>query len=140
MKVVLPFCKRLVAPTFVALTACATATVAELAGSEWRPTQIGSTSVSSQSKLFVQFKSDRKLTGYGGCNRFFGQYAISGNEIKIGPVGATRMACPKPVMDLEMALFAVLETAKMFRRNENILVLLDARRKEQARLIQTNGD
>ena len=140
MKLVLQFRKCLVALTLVMLTACTFATGEELAGSEWRLTRIGSSAILSQSKLFLQFKGDNKLAGYGGCNRFFAQYTISGNEIKIGPVGGTRMACPKPVMDLEMAFFAVLETAKMFRRNKTVLVLLDTKRKEQARLIQTGAD
>lgn len=138
MTVALPFFNRLVAVTFVMLTACASTTSVELVGSGWRPTQIGSSAVSSRSNLFVQFKGDDKLSGYGGCNSFFAQYTISGNEIRIGPVGATRMACPKPIMDMEMALFVVLETAKMFRRNDTSLVLLDANRKVQARLIQTD--
>src|SRR5262249_24559097 len=79
-----------------------------LAGSEWRPSRIGTSAVSSGARLFVQFKSAGQLAGHGGCNRFFGQYKISGNEISIGPVGATRMACAEPVMVLEMAFFSAL--------------------------------
>jgi heat shock protein HslJ len=111
-----------------------------LAGSEWRPSRIGTSAVSPEVRLFEQFKSADQLAGHGGCNRFFGQYKISGNEISIGPVGATRMACAEPVMALEMAFFSALERAKSFRRDKTKLVLFDASGKEQASLIQTDWD
>ena len=113
---------------------------ANLAGSEWRPSRIGTSAVSPEARLFVQFKGAGQLAGHGGCNRFFGQYKISGNEISIGPVGATRMACAEPVMALEMAFFSALERAKSFRRDKTTLVLFDASGKEQASLIQTDWD
>ncbi len=135
----LQYFNRLAAVSFLMLAGCTSINSMELVGSEWRPTQIGSSTVSSRSKLLLRFDDGGKLSGYGGCNRFFGQYTISGNKIRIGPVGSTRMACPKPVMDMETALFAALETAKMFLRSKTNLVLLDADREEQARLIQTDG-
>jgi heat shock protein HslJ len=96
--------------------------------------------VSPEARLFVQFKSAGRLAGHGGCNRFFGQYKISGNEISIGPVGATRMACAEPVIAREMAFFSALERAKSFRRDKTKPVLFDASGKEQASLIQTDWD
>jgi heat shock protein HslJ len=108
-----------------------------LAGSEWRPNRIGTLAVSPEARLFVQFRTAGQLAGHGGCNRFFGQYKISGNEISIGPVGAPRMACTEPVMTLEMAFFSALKRAKSFRRDN---VLSDASGKEQASLIQTDWD
>ena len=111
-----------------------------LAGSEWRPSRIGTSAVSPEARLFVQFKSAGQLAGYGGCNRFFGQYEISGNEIRIGPVGATRMACAESVMALEMAFISALAGAKSFRRDKATLVLFNASGKEQASLIQTDWD
>ena len=140
MKVMPPISIRLVTCILMVLGASTFALAAELAGSEWRPTQIGSSAVLEQSKLFVHFKGDGKLAGHGGCNRFFGEYEISGNKIKIGPVGSTRMACPQPVMDLEMAFFTALETAKTFRRDKAGLMLFDAKGKEQVELIQTDWD
>jgi heat shock protein HslJ len=111
-----------------------------LAGSEWRPSRIATSAVSPEARLFVQFKSAGQLAGHGGCNRFFGQYKISGNEISIGPVGATRMACAEPVIAREMAFFSALERAKSFRRDKTKPVLFDASGKEQASLIQTDWD
>jgi len=111
-----------------------------LAGSEWRPSWIGTSEVSLKAGMFVQFKSAGKLAGHGGCNRFFGQYKISGNEIRIGSLGATRMACAEPIMALEMAFFSALEETKSFRRDKTKLVLFNASGAEQTRLIQTDWD
>jgi heat shock protein HslJ len=122
------------------LTAGTAAIAGELAGSEWRPSKIGKTVISTEAGLFVQFKGDGKLAGHGGCNRFFGQYKILGNEIEIGSVSATRMACPELTMNREMDFFAALEWAKSFRRDKTNLVLFDATGKQQARLIQTDWD
>lgn len=140
MKVKPPISIRLVTCILMMLAASTFAVAAELAGSEWRPTQIGSSAVLEQSKLFVQFKGDGKLAGHGGCNRFFGQYEISGNKIKMGPVGSTRVGCPQPVMDLERAFFAALGTAKTFRRDKAGLMLFDAKGNERVELIQTDWD
>src|SRR5262245_49762869 len=111
-----------------------------LAGSEWRPSRIGTSAISSQARLFVQFKSGGQLAGHGWCNLFFGQYQIWGNEICIVPVSATRMACAEAVMALEMAFFSALERAKSFRRDKTKLALFDALGTEQASLIQTDWD
>ena len=138
MKVVLLFWKSLLTCTLVMLAAPTSAVGEELVGSEWHLIRIGSSAVSPPSKLSIQFKGGGKLTGHGGCNRFFGQYKITADKIEIGPVGATRMTCPGPIMNLEIAFFAVLETAKTFHRDKTNLLLLDETGKEQARLIQAD--
>ena len=124
----------------ILISPSAPACAVNLAGSEWRPSRIGTSAISPEARLFVQFKSAGQLAGHGGCNRFFGQYKISGNAISIGPVGATRMACAEPLMTLEMAFFSGLEGAKTFRRDKTKLVLFDASGKELASLIQTDWD
>jgi len=125
---------------FILILPSALHSAVNLAGSEWRPSWIGTSAASPKASLFVHFKSAGKLTGHGGCNRFFGQYKISGNEISIGPIGSTRMACAESVMALEMAFFSALEGAKSFRRDKTKLVLFKASGTEQASLIQTDWD
>jgi|SRR5262245_743831 len=125
---------------FILILPSALHSAVNLAGSEWRASRIGTSAVSREANLIVQFKSGGKLAGHGGCNRFFGEYKISGNEISIGPIGSTRMACAESVMALEMAFFSALEGAKSFRRDKTKLVLFKASGTEQASLIQTDWD
>jgi heat shock protein HslJ len=51
--------------------------------------------------------NDKKVTGNGGCNSFFGTYRLSaGNKISFSDIGSTKMACPD--MDVESQFFQVL--------------------------------
>ena len=54
--------------------------------------------------------------------------------LRIGPLGATRRACPPPAMAQEAAFFAALEAARGFRVQRGLLVLLDADGRPLARL------
>jgi heat shock protein HslJ len=45
-----------------------------------------------------------RLTGTGGCNRFFTEIRLSrARDLAFGPIGATRMACPEPAASAESA-------------------------------------
>jgi heat shock protein HslJ len=140
LKYLRQFTPILLLTAFVLMLPSALYGTVNLAGSEWRPSRIGTSVVSPGANLFVQFKDAGKLAGHGGCNRFFGQYKISGNDINIGPIGSTRMACAESVMALEKAFLSALEGAKSFRRDKAKLMLFDASGKEQASLIQTDWD
>ena len=49
------------------------------------------------------------MAGKGGCNRYFGGAALTGQQLAVSEIGATRMACPPPAMTEESAYFAALE-------------------------------
>ena len=110
---------------------------ADLSGSEWRPSLISASEPPSEAKISVAFKDNGQVTGSGGCNRFFGPYAISGNTIKIGPIASTRKGCPG-ITHVEMAFFAALEAAKTFEREGDTLVLFDASGVEVAEFVEAD--
>ena len=127
----------------LALTLAITSTLAaaqRLAGSEWRPTEIGDIKVPAGSEMFVRFGSESKLEGHGGCNQFFGTYTLAGDGIEIGPLGATRMACSEPVMDIEIRFLKALESASRFMRDRIELWLTDTGGNPVVRLIQSDAD
>jgi heat shock protein HslJ len=97
----------------------------DLAGSEWRPSFISAAELPAGIKMEVAFQPDGKITGFGGCNRFFGGYTLSGSHIKIGPLASTRKGCPG-LLRLETAFFARLQAAASFEQTETTLVLFDA--------------
>lgn len=44
---------------------------------------------------FTLFADNNKVSGYAGCNHFFGTYKFEpGNRISFSSMGATKMACP----------------------------------------------
>jgi heat shock protein HslJ len=61
-------------------------------------------------EVTATFDDDGRVTGSGGCNRFFGPYALEGAALSIGPMASTRMAClePEGVGEQEVAYLAAL--------------------------------
>jgi len=69
-----------------------------LEGMEWQLLEIpGNTQVLPEDHIpFVQFdEQEKRITGFAGCNRFFGSYKRDGVHLKIGPLASTRMSCGK---------------------------------------------
>jgi heat shock protein HslJ len=50
---------------------------------------------------------DLRAASRGGCNRFFGSYALDGGHIKFGNLASTRMSCDE-TMEVEDAFFKAL--------------------------------
>lgn len=96
-----------------------------ITGTDWRPVSIGDQVVAGDTRLHLRFEVDGKLNGNGGCNSFFGNYTLSESGIDISPIGATRMACPEPQMELEGKFFLLLEKAKKIESRANRLILSD---------------
>lgn len=71
----------------------------------------------------LAFDDAWRMTGSSGLNRFFGGYELPGDTIVFGPVGATRMAGPEPVMRQEQALFAVLSGTQAVAVGDGELVI-----------------
>ncbi|WP_028025271.1 META domain-containing protein [Enterovibrio calviensis] len=46
--------------------------------------------------------------GHGGCNRYFGQGELKGDQFRIDKMASTMMACPEPAMNLEGVMTDVL--------------------------------
>ena len=111
-------------------------------GMDWQLITINETVVDSDAGLSIRFEDDGKISGHGGCNSFFSSYTLSESTIDIGPVGATRMACPEPQMQLERLYFEALENAAAIevrgsrmrladRENNTLAVFVDTASREQ---------
>lgn len=93
----------------------------------WQVQSIDGDSVSPQSRAFIEFSEPPRLTGNGGCNRFFGMYRYDGRTLTIEPeVGSTKMACEATVMAQEQQLFQWLPEATRAALVEGQLHLLDS--------------
>jgi heat shock protein HslJ len=51
-------------------------------------------------EITIKFTRD-EVSGSAGCNQFFGQYELVGDQLKIGPVGTTRMLCEDEIQHQE---------------------------------------
>jgi heat shock protein HslJ len=109
----------------------------DLAGSEWRPRFMSASELPAETHMLVHSNPDEKITGNGGCNRFFGAYSVSGNTIEIGPLVSTRKGCPG-LLHAETAFFATLEAAKSFAQEGDSLLLFDAAGTKLAQFVRAD--
>lgn len=102
-----------------------TTTGAEFTGIDWRPTSIANDTVPDDTDQFVRFEVDGSISGHGGCNRFFGALKSVDGNIEVGPLGATRMACPDAIMSREIAFLDAIQKTRSFDFRKERLRLLD---------------
>ncbi|MGB0864776.1 MAG: META domain-containing protein, partial [Saprospiraceae bacterium] len=51
---------------------------------------------------------EHKVSGFSGCNNFFGSYKVDGNNISFSQMASTRKLCRGPVNKLEQDMLSVL--------------------------------
>lgn len=62
------------------------------------------TTVLTDRQVFIEFTSDGKISGSGGCNRYFGGWGFlegTKDAIRIWRTGSTKMACEGPILTQE---------------------------------------
>ena len=99
-----------------------------LLDSSWRVVEIEGEPTDPAIEISLDIDSDGAIAGIGGCNRYFGTAEIDaegGFGFGLREIGATRMACPDPVMDHETRYFAALERVATFVLADDALELLD---------------
>jgi putative lipoprotein len=85
-----------------------------LPGSAWRLDELGGADVLAGTSPTLEFSEAGKVAGHGSCNRFFGTVEISGDSLRFGPLGSTRMACAEAVLRQEGRYLKALEGAERF--------------------------
>ena len=81
-----------------------------LDGTSWRAIRIGpalSEAPPEDAEFSLQIDGER-LSGRSGCNRYFANWAVDGDHLRIGPLASTMMYCSEPIMLLERAFLEAL--------------------------------
>lgn len=74
--------------------------------------------------LSLQFNPEtHNISGFSGCNRYFGEYREDGRSIVFQNVGCTRMACPDAEMKIESAYLPLLEKVTRYELTRYRLTL-----------------
>jgi len=103
-----------------------------LTGTTWRLTSYNNgkqavVSVLPDSEFVLQLRDDGQLAGRA-CNNYRGGYERDDGSLRlVGPIAATRMACPEPdgIMAQEAAYFAALERLASYQIDGDQLTLQD---------------
>ncbi|MBV7269674.1 META domain-containing protein [Winogradskyella luteola] len=75
-------------------------------------------------ELTITFdKSSNKVSGFSGCNVFFGNYTIDGNTIRFGVIGSSKKYCAGDKNTSERKLFQILDKVDSFTIDGNTIIL-----------------
>lgn len=99
---------------------------AELTAVRWRATYVGAESVPKDAGIWVRFEVDGSIGGNAGCNSFSGSLEKTESGVKVGALGATRMACPDPAMSRENAFLGALQKSTAFEVAGQRMTTLDS--------------
>lgn len=72
--------------------------------------------------ILIGFDGDN-FYGFSGVNNYFGKYEKKGSKIKLDRMGATLMAGPDRLMEMEQNYFTQLEEVKSYQVNGDSLIL-----------------
>jgi len=106
-------------------------------GKKWKLVELNgkpveNTSGSGKEYFILLEQKENRISGYAGCNSFFGSYELKeGNRVSFSKMGSTMMACPN--MSLEQDLFRVLEMVDNYTSDGKSLQLNKARMAPLAR-------
>ena len=106
-----------------------------LAGSEW-----GFAGETGRTARFVQFRSDGVVGGSSGCNRFTGTYTQKDDELAMGPLASTRMACLPEIMEREQQFLTMLGQVRYAEADALKLALKDGNGEVLTELVRRDGD
>ena len=98
-------------------------------------------------ELTLEFDSKtNKVSGFAGCNRFFGTYSTNGNSISFSELGATRMMCEDEKNKIENNFFQTIAKVNAFelsngklslKHDDSILITADENLKSESRQAET---
>ena len=93
--------------------------LAELENTYWKLTELYGNTIqftsSGQGEPHLMLRPpERQMSGFTGCNGFFGLYRADGRRLSFEDTGATMMACPLNP-DLEKTFFKALQTTEHFK-------------------------
>lgn len=103
--------------------------VTGIEGIKWLVVEVSGAPVSplaEEKQPHIMFDpAQKKVTGFAGCNNFFGSYELNGSSLKFGPVGSTRMSCPDLQLSLETEFLKALGKTRGWELRGNVLLILD---------------
>lgn len=93
---------------------------------EWQIEDLNGGGPVAQSRLMFDpgDQGTSRLSGTAGCNRFSGNWKQDGATLQLGPMAATRMACPPPAMEIEQRVLALLEAANSVTYTADVAAIL----------------
>jgi len=96
-----------------------------LVGDEWSAVMIDGIPVVNAPQPRLRWLDENRVSGSGGCNQFVGRSQLAFDQLTVGPLAATRMACVASPQGQEDKFFKALELTRRIRLSEGALILSD---------------
>jgi hypothetical protein len=100
--------------------------LAEAPVGSWRLIGFGDATEPGEVEVTLRVEADGKISGASGCNRYSGDWTPREGGAQVGPLAATKMACPPPRMEIEVRYLEELGSVRGWRRHVEGIVLVDA--------------
>ncbi|WP_071324276.1 META domain-containing protein [Janthinobacterium sp. 1_2014MBL_MicDiv] len=99
-----------------------------LTNTYWKLTELDGAPVvmapEQEREVRITLTDEGRVHGFTGCNQVMGGYTLDGTALRFTQLAGTRMACPPPLMQLEGAVLAKLNSVTGYRFDGEFLVLL----------------
>ncbi|GAA4233555.1 hypothetical protein GCM10022291_10880 [Postechiella marina] len=80
----------------------------------------------SAHKLFINFNNNTKqVSGFSGCNRFFGSYKFKKDTLSFSPLGLTRKMCKGEANTIENEFHQAIKTINQVTGTKNTVAFLN---------------
>jgi len=122
--------------TIVALSGCSynaqeaiTENDIKLSNTYWKLILIDGAQVnalSGEDEAHFILNADDTITGFGGCNNFNGNWNMDGEQLQVGPLVSTKMACEN--MEVETRFMAALDGNVTANLDDVILSITEDRK------------
>ena len=97
---------------------------------EWVVLEMEKEKVSVEAEKTPWIKlSEGRMSGFSGCNRMIGSYALDGNTLTFGALGGTKMLC-FDAQELENKFLQTLQKTQYWKCKKGKLSLFDKDKKE----------
>ncbi len=106
-------------------------------GVEWQLVEFDEHSLNTKAPT-LSFLADGQLTGFNGCNRYFGQYNLGGELAQIRLMGSTKMACPETASQLERNFSEAMQRVYQVSIDNKERLVLTTRGNRQLIFVEQN--
>lgn len=107
-----------------------------LTNTAWHLVSIHKVNIEEKIKLpYIQFDDSVKISGFAGCNNFFGSYTLEGKSLDFGQLGLTRMFCEQTA-ELENKFLKAIEEVRSFEINSTEFILYDEKKVEVLHFVE----
>lgn len=99
-----------------------TAGLVQLSG-KYEVVSLTEASVENNAPTLIFDPLEKRINGTTSCNRYFGSYNLDLYALSFSEIASTEMACPPPIMDVEMAFLNALGETGSYLLEGDVLTL-----------------